>query len=186
MSYDGITPLDDAIAFDLKLCKRRDPNKLSKLKKQACGALGIEFVKQGGKKPPAYNVAIYEWLKSNKPATPIPELDNDIDPPAPIPEVVPITQLVNDVVPIVEPAPLELNIIQSTDCDKFISINYRHADNSRHTVQLEKFYIDALKAIGIDDVSKFVAENAGVATVTKNVKRAIVFELVKRANMVKK
>jgi|GEM_PF-5550880 len=49
MSYDGITPLDDAIAFDLKLCKRRDPDKLSKLKKQACGALGIEFVKQGGK-----------------------------------------------------------------------------------------------------------------------------------------
>jgi|GEM_PF-6056700 len=102
------------------------------------------------------------------------ELDNDIEPPAPIPEV---ALLVNDVVP------LELNIIQSTDCDKFVSINYRHADNSRHTVQIEQFYIEALKAIGITDTSKFVAENAGVATVTKNVKRAIVLELVKRATV---
>ncbi|MDD5227812.1 MAG: hypothetical protein PHN45_07325 [Methylococcales bacterium] len=64
--------------------------------------------------------------------------------------------------------------------DNFISINYRHADNSRHTVQIEQFYIDALIAIGITDISKFVAENAGVTTVTKNVKRSIVNELVKR------
>jgi hypothetical protein len=65
--------------------------------------------------------------------------------------------------------------------DKFISINYRHADHSRHTIQIEKFYIDALKAIGIDDVAKFAAENAGVSQVTRNVKRAIINELVKRA-----
>ena len=44
--------------------------------------------------------------------------------------------------------------------NKFISINYRHANNSRHALQVEQFYIDALKAIGIDDISKFVAENA--------------------------
>jgi hypothetical protein len=65
--------------------------------------------------------------------------------------------------------------------DKFISINYRHADNSRHTVQVEKFYIDALTAIGITDTAQFAADNAGVSQVTKNVKRAIVNELVKRA-----
>ena len=65
--------------------------------------------------------------------------------------------------------------------NKFISINYRHANNSRHALQVEQFYIDALKAIGIDDISKFVAENAGISQVTKNVKRAIVNELVNRA-----
>lgn len=180
MSYDGITPpLSKAVA---KLFDVKSPNDVSKFTRQACGALGVKFRQGGGKYPTEDSKAIYrwlesnhEWLKSNKPAKPIPELDNDLDPLAPIPEVVPITQLVNDV------APLELNIIQSIDCDKFVSINYRHADNSRHTVQIERFYIDALKAIGIDDVSKFVAENAGLTQVTKNVKRAIVFELVRRA-----
>jgi hypothetical protein len=65
--------------------------------------------------------------------------------------------------------------------DKFISINYYRADNTRHTVQVEKFYIDALNAIGIDDVARFAAENAGVSQVTRNVKRAIINELVSRA-----
>jgi hypothetical protein len=95
-----------------------------------------------------------------------------------------ITQLVNDVVPTVESVVNELNIIHtqsdSKPCDKFISINYRHADNSRHTVQIEQFYIDALIAIGITDISKFVAENAGLKSVTKNVKRSIVNALVNR------
>jgi hypothetical protein len=65
--------------------------------------------------------------------------------------------------------------------DKFISINYRHADNSRHTVQVEKFYIDALTAIGITNTAQFAAENAGVSQVTRNIRRAIINELVKRA-----
>ena len=184
MSYDGITPsLSKAVA---KLFDVKSPNDVSKFTRQACGALGLKFRQGGGKYPTEDSKAIYqwlesnhEWLKANKPVKPIPELDNDLKHPAPIPEVVPITQLVN------EPAPLELNIIQSINCDKFVSINYRHADNSRHTVQLEKFYIDALKAIGITDISKFVAENAGLKSVTKNVKRAIVFELVKRATVAK-
>lgn len=64
-----------------------------------------------------------------------------------------VTQLVNDVALTVEQVVNELNIIHtqndSKPCDKFISINYRHADNSRHTVQVEQFYIDALIAIGI-------------------------------------
>ncbi len=80
---------------------------------------------------------------------------------------------------------IEVNEIHTQNdikvCDKFININYRHSDNSRHTVQIEQFYIDALIAIGITDISKFVAENAGFTTVTKNVKRSIVNELVKRA-----
>ena len=135
-------------------------------------------------KSPADRLNIYEFERDamQQQVLPIDSLVTlpRLEHPTPIPEVVPITQLVN------EPAPLELNIIQSIDCDKFVSINYRHADNSRHTVQIERFYIDALKAIGIDDVSKFVAENAGVVTVTKNVKRAIVFELVRRATVVEK
>ena len=89
-----------------------------------------------------------------------------------------IIQAIDDIAPTVEPTQND-----SKPCDKFISINYRHADNSRHTVQLEQFYIDALMAIGITDISKFVAENAGVASVTKNVKRSIVNELVKRATL---
>lgn len=179
MSYDGITPsLSKAVA---KLFDVKSPNDVSKFTRQACGALGVKFRQGGGKYPTEDSKAIYgwlesnhEWLKSNKPVKPIIELDNDLEHPAPIPEVVPITQLVN------EPAPLAQ---KSTivDCDKFISVHYRHADNSRHTVQIERFYIDALKAIGIDDVSKFVAENAGVTTVTKNVKRAIVNVLVNLA-----
>jgi hypothetical protein len=96
-----------------------------------------------------------------------------------------LTQVVNDVVPTVESVANELNIIHTQNdskrCDKFISINYRHADNSRHTVQIEQFYIDALIAIGITDISKFVAENAGLKSVTKNVKRSIVNALVMRA-----
>ncbi len=181
LDYDGITPpLSKAIAA---LVQTTSPNKVSKLTKQACGALNLPFNENGGRYSPEDSKAIYEWhtnaiksiapkkRKSNKSATPIPEAD----------------LLVNDL-PTVEPAPLELNLTHDTttnndaaSSDKFISINYRHADNSRHTVQLEQFYIDALKAIGIDDVSKFVAENAGVTTVTKNVKRAIVNVLVNRA-----
>ncbi|MEI7841238.1 MAG: hypothetical protein WCJ11_12140 [Methylococcaceae bacterium] len=104
----------------------------------------------------------------------------------PLPTELNNIQLVNDVVPTVEPV-IELDIIHtqndSKPCDKFISINYRHADNSRHTVQLEQFYIDALIAIGITDISKFVAKNAGITTVTKNVKRSIVNELVNRVTL---
>jgi hypothetical protein len=109
-------------------------------------------------------------IQSNNDIQPINELDSDLN----------ITQVVNDVVPTVETA-IELDLTQNDSRDKFISINYRHADNSRHTVQIEQFYIDALIAIGITDISKFVAENAGLTTVTKNVKRSIVNELVARA-----
>lgn len=91
-----------------------------------------------------------------------------------------LTQFVNDAEPATK-STVELDLTQNDSRDKFISINYRHADNSRHTVQIEQFYIDALIAIGITDISRFVAENAGTTTVTKNVKRAIVNELVKRA-----
>jgi hypothetical protein len=174
LDYDGITPpLSKAIAA---LVQTTSPNKVSDLTKQACGALNLPIDNKGRKRNPIDAIAIYEWLVANKSATPIPEAD----------------LLVNDL-PTVEPAPLELNITHDTttnndavSSDKFISINYRHADNSRHTVQLEQFYIDALKAIGIDDVAKFVAENAGVTTVTKNVKRAIVNVLVNRATGGKK
>ena len=105
-----------------------------------------------------------------------------------------LIQIGNDVVPTVEPIANELNIIHVNNDtqskielsvihnqrDKFININYRHADNSRHTLQLEQFYIDALNAIGITDIPKFVAENAGLSAVTKNVKRAIVDALIMR------
>jgi hypothetical protein len=105
-----------------------------------------------------------------------------------------LIQIGNDIAPAVEPITTELNIIHANNDaqsktelnvihnqrDKFININYRHADNSRHTVQIEQFYIDALNAIGITDIPKFVAENAGLSAVTKNVKRAIVDALIMR------
>lgn len=193
LDYDGITPpLSKALK---QLYNTTNPNKVSALTKQACGALNLPIDNQGRKRNPTESKMIYEWLSANKSATPIPEvvpitqLVNDLEPPAPMTEA---DLLVNDL-PTVEPAPLELNLTHDTTTnndavlsDKFISINYRHADNSRHTVQIERFYIDALIAIGITDVAKFVAENAGVTTVTKNVKRAIVNVLVNRATVVKK
>lgn len=179
--YDGTTSLSNAIALDLKLCSISNTNKISKLTQKAASVLGLSVATKGGVKPPAYCFAVYEWLKENElnktqslnTIAPIVELDNTqiVEP---ISELNTI-QAIDDIAPTVEPTQ---NV--SNPCDKFISINYRHADNSRHTVQLEQFYIDALIAIGITDISKFVAENAGVASVTKNVKRSIVNELVKR------
>lgn len=188
--YDGTTSLSDAIALDLNLCKRTNTNKISSLTQKAASALGLSVATKGGVKPPAYCLAVYEWLKENElnktqslnTVESIIELDNTqlVEP---ISELN-IIQTIDDIAPTVEPVANELNIIHtqndSKPCDKFISVNYRHADNSRHTVQIEQFYIDALIAIGITDISKFVAENAGVASVTKNVKRSIVNELVKR------
>lgn len=182
--YDGTTSLSDAIALDLNLCKRTNTNKISSLTQKAASALGLSVATKGGVKPPAYCLAVYEWLKENElnktqslnTVESIIELDNTqlVEP---ISELN-IIQTIDDIAPTVEPTQSD-----SKPCDKFISINYRHADNSRHTVQLEQFYIDALMAIGITDISKFVAENTGVASVTKNVKRSIVNELVKRATL---
>jgi len=65
---------------------------------------------------------------------------------------------------------------------KFITVNYRVADNVRKTIQLERFYIEALEAIGINNIPEFVTANVvGETTVTKNVKCAIVRELVSQA-----
>ncbi len=212
MSYDGTTPLENEIV-KIGLCSENARKTINDLIFQTYEINGFDYSNRQFKKYNAEKVACFQWIeaeakkgktakeiirdckvsrgfiKSKKESAVkndnelnIIQSDNDVKTNSDLN----ITQLENDIVPIVEPAPLELNMIQSIDCDKFVSINYRHADNSRHTVQLERFYIDALIAIGITDISKFVAENAGVATVTKNVKRAIVFELVKRANMVKK
>ena len=67
--------------------------------------------------------------------------------------------------------------------DKFVSINYRHTDNTRHTVQIEQFYIDALQAIGITDVPTWVSSHIQNHTdkVTKCVKQEIVNELARQA-----
>jgi hypothetical protein len=188
--YDGTTSLSNAIALDLKLCSISNTNKISKLTQKAASALGLSVATKGGVKPPAYCLAVYEWLKENELNTTqslnaielIIELDSTqlVEP---ISELN-IIQTIDDIAPTVEPV-IELDTIHtqndSKPCDKFISVNYRHADNSRHTVQIEQFYIDALIAIGITDISTFVAENAGLKSVTKNVKRSIVNELVKRA-----
>ena len=176
IEYNGTTSLAKAIADDLKLCTIANTNKISKLTRQAVDALGLNVQVGQVRKTVDEKRAIYQWLKDNV----LPVTQSSLEPVA---NELNITQLVNDVAPIVEPV-IELNITHtqndSKQCDKFISINYRHADNSRHTVQLEQFYIDALTAIGITDTSKFVADNAGLAQVTRNVKRSIVNELVNR------
>jgi hypothetical protein len=203
MIYDGTTPLDDAIAFDLKLCGVKSMRTLKALKFEAIHALQLDIKQNQRISETSDKLKIYQWLKENKVVVNLPTSEtnkrhktklqtisqSNLEPPAPIPEA---DLLVNDL-PTVEPAPTGLNLIHNATAnndavlsDKFISVHYRHADNSRHTVQLEQFYIDALKAIGIDDVSKFVAENAGVTTVTKNVKRAIVNVLVNCATGGKK
>ena len=101
---------------------------------------------------PVDKLKIYQWERDAVTQSSLIELPPLIEPVTqsslePVANELNITQLVNDVAPTVEPV-IELNITHtqndSKQCDKFISINYRHADNSRHTVQLEQFYIDAL------------------------------------------
>jgi len=191
--YDGATSLQ--IAIEQLQNKKFSTNAFVKLTDKYRERLGI--VPRGRITQAADRLKIYQWerdamtqcglldLSASNVVETLPtdlniiQSDND----AQLINELNNTQLVNDVAPIVEPV-IELNIIHtqndSKPCDKFISINYRHADNSRHTVQIEQFYIDALIAIGITDTSKFVAENAGLKSVTKNVKRSIVNVLVNR------
>ena len=189
MSYVGKGPLQKAL--EQLRGKKFYADEFCKLTNKHRERLNIP--KGKAIKSPADRLNIYEFERDamQQQVLPIDSLVTlpRLEHPAPITEA---DLLVNDL-PTVEPASLELNLTNDTPTnndavlsDKFISINYRHADNSRHTVQIERFYIDALIAIGITDISKFVAENAGVVTVTKNVKRAIVFELVRRATVVEK
>lgn len=156
--YDGATSLQKALEqlHGVKLSF----NAMAKITGKYRERLNIPKGKPIGNA--ADKLKIYQWERD--------ELDAQTNL-TELPPIEPVTQSS------LETLPTELNITQH---DKFISINYRRANNSRHTVQIEQFYIDALIAIGITDTSKFVAENAGLTTVTKNVKRSIVNALVNR------
>ena len=81
----------------------------------------------------------------------------------------------------------DANVIQSLTWDKFTTINYRLPDNTRRSVQIEQFYVDALKAVGITDIGAWVSgcflQSPNVDKVTKIVKREIVNELLKRGTL---
>ncbi len=178
--YDGATSLQKAL--EQLHGKKLSFDAMAKITNKYRERLNVPTGK--AIKSPVDRLNIYEWERGAITQSSLIELppliESNLEP---LPTELNNTQLVNDIVPTVEPV-IELDIIHtqsdSKPCDKFISINYRHADNSRHTVQLEQFYIDALIVIGITDISKFVAENAGLTTVTKNVKRSIVNALVNR------
>ena len=195
--YDGATSLQKAL--EQLHGKKLSFNAMAKITNKYRERLNIPTGKQINQ--PADRLKIYQWERdaiTQSSLTELPPIEpttqssletlpTDLniiqsDNAAQLTNELDLTQIVNDVVPTVEPVTNELNITHSQNDlrDKFISINYRHADNSRHTVQIEQFYIDALIAIGITDISKFVAENAGIKAVTKNVKRSIVNELVNR------
>lgn len=185
IEYDGATSLQKAL--EQLHGKKLSFNAMAKITNQYRERLNI--AKGKAISQPADKLKIYQWERGAITQSSLTELPPPLIEPATQSNLEPLltelnnTQLVNDVVPTVETV-IELDVIHtqgdSKPRDKFISINYRHADNSRHTVQLEQFYIDALIAIGITDISKFVAENAGLKSVTKNVKRSIVNALVNR------
>lgn len=109
--YNGITPkLGYQITEVLKLCSSTNAKKISELTKEACTALGLPLDTKGGGKPPAQNVAIFEWLRDNKTTNATESIDLPIvEPVAPAEEVAEaiepvanelnLTQVVNDAAP---------------------------------------------------------------------------------------
>jgi hypothetical protein len=167
IEYDGATPLQKAL--EQLHGKKLSFDAMAKITNKYRGRLNLPAGKPV--RTPTDKLDIYRWER---------EAVTPVEPPANA-----------------EPSSSELNIIQSTainepanelnitqSWDKFVSINYRHADNTRHTVQVERFYIDALGAIGITGIAAYVGACLQSPTdkVTKTVKHAIVNELVKRAN----
>ena len=183
MIYDGTTSLSKAIADDLKLCAIANTNKISKLTQTASKALGLPVDTKGGKKAPADNIAIYQWLKSNA----LPVTQSNLEPPAkPLPIEQSVTQTaIDNVVPVTQKR-------NKTKRDKrfsgFTRISFNVTGNTqRQHISLEPEFIKALELIAPanrnqwlnDTVSDYVAKN-GVESSTRIVKLSIVNELIKR------
>jgi Tfp pilus assembly protein PilP len=165
IEYDGTTPLKNAL--EQLHGKKLSFDAMAKITNKYRARLNLPAGKPV--KAPTDKLKIYPWECEAIAQVELPAMPVNTEP---LPNELNITQSTKD---------NELNITQSWD--KFISINYRNADNTRHTVQIEQFYIDALQAIGITDIAEFAAVCIQSSTdkVTKRVKRAIVNELVKRA-----
>jgi hypothetical protein len=181
IEYDGTTPLQSALeqlhgkklSFDAMA-------KITNIYRERLNLPTGKPVRESSDK-----LKIYQWERETIAQVELPATPVNTEP---LPSELNVIQSTA----IIEPTS-ELNIIQSTDkdnelslthkWDKFVSINYRSADNTRHTVQIEQFYIDSLQAIGITDIAVYVSACLQSSTdkVTKRVKRAIVNELVKRA-----
>lgn len=87
-TYDGSTSLAKAIAEVLKLCSISNTEKISRLTKEACTALGLPIDTTGRKKPAADALAIFEWLRDNKTTSATESIDLPIiEPVAPAEEV---------------------------------------------------------------------------------------------------
>jgi hypothetical protein len=76
--YDGTTSLAYQIAEVLNLCSIASTNKLSKLRKTACDALGLSVQTTGGRKSPADNLVIFEWLRDNVANKSAPDTTTDL------------------------------------------------------------------------------------------------------------
>ncbi len=122
--YDGTTALAKAIADDLQLCSLNNTNRIAKLTKEACTALGLPIDTTGGKKSPAVNVAIFEWLRDNKTTSAAKPIDlPTVEPVAPAEE---ITEAIKpaDVLPIPEVTTnADLFALETQNVNMPISIN---------------------------------------------------------------
>lgn len=186
MNYDGTTSLSNAIALDLKLCSISNTNKISKLTQTASKALGLPVDTKGGKKAPADNIAIYQWLKSNALSVTQSNLESPATKPLSIEQ--PVTQTaIENVVPVTQKKR------NKTKRDKrfsgFTRISFNVTGNAqRQHISLEPEFIKALELIApanrnqwlSDTVSKWIVAN-GVESSTRIVKCEIVNELIKRA-----
>jgi hypothetical protein len=152
-------------------------------------ALGFDKRKKGDNGNPTENVLILQWLLDNKTATRNKSAKKNKT--ATLPET--ITPIEPETVePIQHKQPK-----QYADKYQFKSVAFNTSDGAnkaRHVIKIERYYIDALTAIGVDNLPAFLSkattkewnETTGDKSIMKIVKSAIVNELLKRATVVKK
>ena len=177
LDYDGVTSL----RLEIK-------NRLNKTSHQtqadyiaaACVALGYDKRKKGDNGAALENKAILQWLLDNKTTT-----RNKTQNKSQI-------TLPEAITPIQHKQPK-----QYAEKYQFKSIAFYTSDGAnkaRHVIKIERYYIDALTAIGVDNLPAFLSkattkewnETTGDKSIMKIVKSAIVNELLKRATVVKK
>ena len=183
LDYDGVTSL----RLEIK-------NRLNKTSHQtqadyiaaACVALGFDKRKKGDNGAALENKAILQWLLDNKTSCELNEKPSQIT----LPETItPIIEAVEIVEPIQHKQPK-----QYADKYQFKSVAFNTSDGAnktRHVIKIERYYIDALTAIGVDNLPAFLSkattkewnETTGDKSIMKIVKSAIVNELLKKAGV---
>ena len=184
LDYDGVTSL----RLEIK-------NRLNKTSHQtqadyiaaACVALGYDKRKKGDNGAALENKAILQWLLDNKTTT---RNKTQNKSQITLPET--ITPIIETVDPIQHKQPK-----QYAEKYQFKSVAFNTSDGAnkaRHVIKIERYYIDALNKIGVDNLPAWLSESTtkewnettGDKSIMKIVKSEIVNELLKRATVVKK